>query len=439
VEASDYPLTTETKLKRIAWLSSKDKTKKFDCLMHHFNEESLRICFEELNGKKAIGADGIDKNMYGKGLEDNLGKLVTRLRQMSYRPGPLRQVLIPKAGQGSDKRELGISNFEDKIVQKMMHKVLESVYDPIFLSCSYGFRPGRSCHDAIRELRNYLDEQFVEVVLDIDLENFFGSIDEDVLVEILSDKIGDKRLLRYIKRFHKSGILKEGVLSQYESGVVQGSLCSPILANIYAHHAIDEWVEGVVKKHCKGKVKLFRYSDDAVMCCEYESDAHRIRRALVKRLAKYKLKLNEEKTKLVSFSKRDYQQGKKQGTFDFLGFTFYLERNHKRTCVLPKVKSSGKRVRTKLKNLNAWCKANRNKYKLQEIWKKFYIALGGYYRYYGVSFNTGYVSKFEHRALRILFKWLNRRSQRKSFSWEKFSLYRRKNPLPRIKIYHALF
>lgn len=439
METADYPLTTETKLKRIAWLSSKDKAKKFDGLMHHFNVESLRVCYSELDGKKAVGVDGIDKISYGIDLENNLEMLVSTLKSMSYRPGPIRQVLIPKIGKGAGKRELGISNFEDKLIQKMMHKVLESIYEPLFLECSYGFRPGRSCHDAIRALRNYLNEQTVEVVIDIDLANFFGSLDQNALLEILSEKIGDKRFLRYISRLHKSGILAEGVLKKYEEGVVQGSLCSPVLANIYAHYAIDKWMEEVVKNHCRGKVGLFRYCDDGVICCEYESDAQRIKQALTKRLAKYKLKLNEEKTKLVSFSKKSYQQGKKQGAFDFLGFMFYLGKSRSGKLVLAKVKSSGKRMRSKLKNLNAWCKATRNKYKLHEIWKKLCVMFQGYYRYYGVSFNTPSLRRFEYFALRILFKWLNRRSQRKSFSWDKFRLYINRNPLPGIKIYHKLF
>lgn len=439
METSDYPITTETKLKRIAWLSSKDKTKKFCNLMHHFNVESLQVCYSELHGNKAVGTDGIDKISYGIDLESNIEKLVTKLKRMSYCPGPIRQVLIPKIGKGAGKRELGISNFEDKLVQKMMHKVLEIIYEPLFLECSYGFRPGRSCHDAIRALRNYINEQAVEVVIDIDLANFFGSLDQEALLEILSEKIGDKRFLRYISRLHKSGVLAEGVLKRNEEGLVQGSLCSPILANIYAHYAIDQWMEEVVKHHCRGKVKLFRYCDDAVICCENESDAQRIRQALSNRLAKYKLKLNEEKTKLVSFSKRKYQRGEKQGTFDFLGFTFYLGKSRSGITLLAKVKSSGKRMRSKLKSLNAWCKAIRNKYKLQEIWKRLGVMLQGYYRYYGVSFNTPSLRTFEYRVLRILFKWLNRRSQRKSFSWDKFRLFINRNPLPRIKVYHALF
>ncbi|MBA2655192.1 MAG: group II intron reverse transcriptase/maturase [Gammaproteobacteria bacterium] len=358
METADYPMTTETKLKRIAWLSSKDETKKFDYLMHHFNVDSLRICYSELAGNKAVGVDGIDKISYGADLENNREVLVTKLRQMSYRPGPVRQVLISKVGKGAGKRELGISNFEDKLVQKMMHKVLESIYEPLFLDCSYGFRPGRSCHDAIRALRNHLNDQAVEIVIDIDLANFFGSLDQIALVEILSEKIGDKRFLCYISRLHKSGMLAEGVLKKYEEGVVQGSLCNPILSNIYAHYAIDKWMEETVKNHCRGKVELFRYCDDAVICCEHESDAHRIKQALSKRLAKYQLKLNEEKTSLVSFSKKGYQQGKKQGAFDFLGFTFYLEKSRSGTTLLAKVKSSGKRMRSKLKKFKRLVQSN---------------------------------------------------------------------------------
>ena len=279
-----YPMT-DTKLKRIASLTARDPHKRFDCLMHLFNEESLAGCFPELDGRKAVGTDGVDKADYGRELNDNLKELVTRMKRMAYRPGPVRQVLIPKEDKPGAVRPLGISNFEDKLVQKMVHKVLESIYEPLFLDCSYGFRPGRGCHDAIRALLDHLFRYEVQTIIDVDVANFFGTIDPPLLLKMLSAKISDPRFLRYLARMFKSGVLAEGDLRVSDEGVPQGSNCSPILANIFAHYVIDTWFEETVKPHCAGRVALFRYCDDLVICCQYEQDAARIHKALAGRLS----------------------------------------------------------------------------------------------------------------------------------------------------------
>ena len=396
--------TTETQLKRIAWLSGRDKHKQFDCLMHHFNEPSLKECFHQLSADRAVGADGITKADYAENLDANLKDLIGRMKRMAYRPGPVRRVLIPKEGKPNATRPLGISSFEDKIVQKMMQQILESIYEPLFLDCSYGFRPGRGCHDAIRGLRHHLYGNEVQIVIDMDLSGYFDSIDHNLLLAFLGMKIQDERFLRYVSRMFKAGVLWAGELVVSDEGVPQGSICSPILANVFAHYVIDEWFENVVKQHCAGKVELFRYADDAVICCQYGSDAKRILRALVKRLEKYRLKLNEEKTRFVSFSKRFYVQGVKQDGFDFLGFTFYIGRSQK-GAPIPKVKSSGKRLRGKLKRVTQWVRSVGSLHSLAEIWRMFGAKLEGHIRYYGVSFNTEHVRKFLQAATRILFKW----------------------------------
>ena len=406
--------------------------------MHVFNKDSLRECFNELDGKKAVGEDGINKEKYRENLDENLRNLVDRMKRMAYRPGPVRRVLIPKAGSKTEKRPLGICNFEDKIVQKMMQKVLESIYDPQFLKCSYGFRRGMGCHDAIRDLRDHLVRNDVKTVIDIDLSNFFGSICHKEVVEILRLRIKDNTLIRYIVRMFKSGVLADGELTISDEGVMQGSPCSPTIANIFAHYVMDLWFEEVVKSHCKGRVEFFRYADDAVICCQQEEDAARIKRALSSRLAKYKLKLNEDKTTCVSFSRSEYQQGKKQGVFHFLGFTFFWGRTRKGKPI-PKVETHGKRMRSKLKSVNEWARNIRNKFRFAYIWKLFCSKLEGHIRYFGVSFNSKRVEAFIYKATVIMFKWLNRRSQRKSFDWDKFNLFMRAHPLPKIKVYHALF
>jgi len=429
---------TKTKLNKIALLSKQDPKRSFESLMHHFNEDSLKECFHGLDGKKALGVDGIDKETYGKDLDQNISNLISRMKTMSYRPGPVREVLIPKEGKPGATRPLGISGFEDKIVQKMMQEIIESIYEPIFLGCSYGFRPGLGCHDAIKDLQRYLFDSEIQTIIDIDLKNFFGTIDHEILEGILKEKIKDTKFIRYINRMFKAGVLSEGDLIKSDEGVPQGSICSPVLANVFAHYAIDMWIEEMVKPNCKGRVRLFRYADDAIICCQYDRDAKRIREALTKRLEKYKLELNEEKTKQIPFDKRLVAQGIEQGTFDFLSFTFYWGKARSGRFV-PKLKTKAKTMKIKLNKVKEWIKGIKDRKPLREIWKIFTSKLRGHINYYGVSHNSENVAKFVHEANRIVFKGLNRRSQRKSFTWEQYAKYVQAHPLPTAKVIHKLF
>lgn len=428
----------DTALTEIAYLSARNPAQEFHSLMHHINEGSLQRCFNKLNGKKALGVDGISKAAYGENLHANLEELIGRMKRMGYRPQAVRQVLIPKEGKPGATRPLGISCFEDKLVQSRVQELLESIYEPHFMDWSYGFRPGRGCHDAIKGLSNHLYSEEVEVVIDVDLANFFGTIDHEILKNILKSKIKDTKFMRYISRMLKAGILTEGELSMSDEGVPQGSCCSPVFSNIVAHHVIDEWLENTVKPLMKGTLKAFRYADDLVICCRYEEDAVRVRKALGQRLEKYKLKLNEEKTKMVSFSKKKTRLGIKQEGFDFLGFTFYLGKSL-RGAVIPKVKTCGKRYRSKLNKVKDWVKQIRNQEPLGNIWKTFCSKIRGHVQYYGVSFNIKAVKKFLREAEKIMFKWLNRRSQRKSFEWDKFRKFQKEHPLPEAKVRHKLF
>jgi group II intron reverse transcriptase/maturase len=406
--------------------------------MHHFDEGALKRCFHALDGRKAVGIDGVTKAQYGERLDENLRELVTRMKRMAYRPQPVRQVLIPKEGKPGAIRPLGISILEDKIVQKRMQEVLEGIYEPLFLDCSYGFRSGRGCHDAIKALYQQLYKNDVQTVIDIDLANYFGTISYQLLVRMLSKKIGDKRFIRYLLRMFKAGVLADGELKVSDEGLPQGSSCSPVLANIFAHYVLDTWFEDTVKGHCRGRVELYRYGDDAVICCQYEPDARRIKEALGKRLTKYHLGLNEEKTRLVPFSKRARRRGEQQGAFDFLGFTFYLGQS-RRGAVIPKLKTSGKRLRSKLKRVGEWARKARNVLPLNVLWSVFGAKLRGHIQYYAVSFNGKAVKEFHCQAKRIMLRHLNRRSQRKSFNWARFERFVAGHPLPAVRICHALY
>ncbi len=438
MEFAENSMLTEMKLKRIATLSAANPGMVFTHVIHHFNVESLRACFHELDGQKAIGSDGIDKVSYGNNLEANLQNLMDRMKRMAYIPGPVRQVLIPKEGKSGATRPLGISNFEDKIIQRMMHKVLENIYEPLFHENSYGFRPGRSCHDAIMALHAHLSTHEVETIIDVDLSNYFGSITHDEVIKVIRKKIIDPRIIRYLIRMFKSGVLRDGELSVSDEGVTQGSGCSPVIANIFAHEVIDEWINEKVKPNCAGEVKMIRYADDIVICCQRDHDAKRIKTALINRLAKYGLKMNEEKTKLVKFSNPKQKRNEPQETFDFLGFTFYIGKSRKGFHII-KVKTNGKRFRSKLKKVNEWARAIRNKTSLKQIMKVAAAKARGHIQYYGVSFNLTKVNSFIYRVTKILFKWVNRRSQRKSFMWEKFLLLLDSVNFPKAKICNKLF
>ena len=435
---TESPLVTEMKLKRIATLSAANSEMVFTHVIHHFNEASLTACFHELDGKKAKGSDGVDKASYGERLGENISDLVERMKRMAYIPGAVREVLIPKEGNPGATRPLGLSNFEDKIVQKMMQKVLDSIYEPLFCENSYGFRPGRGCHDAIKALHAHLAKHKVETVIDVDLANFFGSIDHKEVIKIIKKKISDPRVLRYLQRMFKAGVLSKGELSISDEGVPQGSVCSPIIANIFAHEVIDKWIEKVVKPHCAGEVKMIRYADDMVICCQSNRDAIRIKAALGKRLEKFGLKMNEEKTKLTPFSKRKQKRGEAQDTFDFLGFTFYLGKAREGFYVV-RMKTIGKRFRSKLRKVKEWAKAMRNRITLKQFMTIAAAKMRGHVQYYGVSHNFSAISRFIMRTKRILFKWLNRRSQRKSFHWGQFQKFLVRMNFPMAMIYHKLF
>ncbi len=426
--------TLETKLKRIALRSKEDPNCVFDKLMPLFNKSNLMECFRSIDGRKAIGIDKTTKSMYERNLEENIENLIIRMKRFSYCPLPVREVLIPKDNGGT--RPLGISVVEDKIVQAMYSKILNAIYEPTFRDESYGFRPGRSCHQALKQTSDDLYMRQTPVVIDMDLQNFFGTIDHKILIELLGERIQDPSFLRYLVRILKSGIMRSENFYKTDEGCPQGAICSPIISNIYAHYVIDEWLKKEVIPRCPGTT-FVRYADDVcITCCNMEQ-AKKIHEVLPKRLRRFGLEMNEAKTRLVDMNKIKFNETNKSETFDFLGFSFYLGKSRKGRIV-PKVKTSKKKIRSKLKAVKMWIKKSRST-PLKRLWLKFNSKLRGHVQYFGVSNNQRSVHLFLRKALEIFFKWINRRSQRKSISWKKFNLFMNQYPMVKAQTVFNFF
>lgn len=429
--------STATKLNRIAQLSHEDSQSEFNWLMPHFNKESLVSCYHALNRKKAVGIDGVTKEDYGKHLDKNIDALLKQMKSMSYRPQAVKEVLIPKEGVPGAMRPLGISAFEDKLVQLQMARILEAIYEPIFRDCSYGFRPQRSCHTAVQALFSHLGRKETEIILDVDLKNYFGLIQHDTMLSFLRRKIKDERFIRYVARMLKAGIFKDGRFEVSDEGSPQGNIISPILSNIYAHYVLDTWLEDIVPQYTQQEVTTFRYADDQIICCKDSKDAIKVQKALKKRLNRFGLELNADKTKVIRFNKSDFPK-LKQDTFDYLGFTFYIRKSRKGYPQIA-IKTSSQRFYSKLRNVKYWCQQNKNKQRLCPLWKTFNAKLRGHIQYYGVSLNSDCVYSFVYQATGIFFKWINRRSQRRSMNWEQFNKFRKVFPGVKVSIVHNLY
>jgi len=311
---------------------------------------------------------------------------------------------------------LGIPATSDKLLQRAATMILEAIYESIFLTCSFGYRPHIGALDAIKELSDQLQFRGYNYVVEADIKSFFDNINHDLLMEILSKKINDKPFLRLIRKWLKAGVLEEGKVINPLTGTPQGGIISPILANIYLHYVLDEWFEEVVKAHCRGEVYLCRYADDFVCLFQYEDDARRFYKALGMRLEKYGLSLAEDKTRMIRFSRLHMED---KTWFEFLGFEFRWGTNRAGKPQVLK-RTSKKKFRNSLKDFLKWCNSNRNM-RMTELFYKLNAKLRGYYNYYGVRGNYDSLSSFFYHAVNILFKWLNRRSQRKSYKWVGFT------------------
>jgi RNA-directed DNA polymerase len=430
----------ETKLARIANMAKTDPNLRFTSIGHLINEEALRECHKRMKAGKATGVDGVTKAMYEQDLEANLSKLAERLKKRSYRPQPARRTYIPKDEHST--RPLGIPAYEDKLVQMALKRLLEAIYEQDFLDHSYGFRPKRGMHDALKRVTHIVERERMNYVVDADIKGFFNHVDHSWLMKFLDKRIGDPNIQRLVKRMLIAGIQENGVFEPTEEGTPQGSAVSPLLANIYLHYVLDVWFEQAVKKQLRGRAEMVRFADDFTCMFQYQEDAQRFYDALRKRLAKFNLTVAEEKTKIIRFGRYAEEAGRKMGmgkpaTFDFLGFTHYCGRSRTGHFRI-KRKTSKKKFRQKVKAFDAWMKLVRHK-KLAETLPIIRAKLTGHYRYYGITDNFDGIQAYTFLVLKSMFKWLNRRSQRNSYTKTEFYAFIERCQLPKLRIYVNIY
>ena len=385
---------------RISLRAQRDKTAVFTNLMKHINVDTLREAFNALDGRKAMGADRVSKNAYSKKLEENLEALTQRLQKGNYRPQPKREVLIPKAD--GKKRPLAIACFEDKMVDWVVAKLLTAIHEPQFIRNSFGYRPRKSAEKAVKACYNSLQKGTRGIVVEIDFKSFFNTIPHRKLMRIISHKIKDHRLTRLIVHFLKGGVLREGELYATTLGTPQGGLMSPILANIYLNEVIDQWF---LENWANYNRTIVRYADDAVFFFTKETDANLFLNQLRERTENYGLTLHPDKTKILRMKKSSKE------SFNFLGFTFYWGKQGKKRKL--KVKTQKEKLHKAMREFYLWVKTNKNSLKLKEIWKLAKAKIEGHLNYFGYAINNLKCYHFCTEAENALFKWINRRSQKK--------------------------
>jgi group II intron reverse transcriptase/maturase len=431
---------TWQKLSLITGHARRDPDFQFTSLAHLLNVEYLRDCYKSLNRNKAVGIDNVSWEEYGRNLEENLKLLVSRLKRKKYKPMPARRVYIPKSETG--KRPLGISALENKIVERAITWILESIYEQDFLNCSYGFRPKRNCHQALKELNDLIMFQPVNHIVEADIKGFFDKVSHEKLMESIRIRIKDTTLLNLIKKFLKAGYVDDGILVKLDTGTPQGSILSPMLANIFLHYVLDTWFETTVKSQVRGYCEIVRYADDFVCVVRYADDAKRIERGLQTRFNEYGLEIHPTKSRNINFGRFERgnagTQNRSANTFDFLGFTHYCDRSRKGSFKVGR-KTSRKKYSEKCRAMNTWLKAIRNQVKTKEWWEILKAKLRGHFQYYGVSENYNGIVRFYKFTLRVVRKWMNRRSQKGTMSWGDFTKYLDHYPLPKPKIVHSFY
>jgi len=429
-------METLGKLDLIAEKAQRDQKLKFTSLAHLVNEKSLEECYRELKKDKACGIDEVTVAEYGKNLKENLEGLVCRMKAKQYRPKPVRRVYIPKPGR-EEKRGLGIPSVEDKLVQIVLKKILEAIFEADFQECSHGFRPRRSCHTAIDRLDKVVMTKPINYIVEVDIKRFFDTVQHYWLLRCLEERISDPNFLWLIRKFLKAGIIEAGQWQKSEQGTPQGGVISPLLANIYLHYVLDLWFEKKFKPQVIGYMELIRYCDDFVVCCEKRADAERFLVELESRFTKFGLTVSPAKTRIVECGRSSWRSGS-GSSFTFLGFTHYNATSRRGHFIMGH-KTSKENLARKLLATKVWLKRVRNLLPLKEWWPTLKAKLIGHYNYFGISGNARCIRKFYGQVILMVFKWINRRSQKRSMSWPQYLLYLERYPLPRPKIYHSFY
>lgn len=402
------------------------KYEKVQNLMKYVNENTLKEMYKRQPKNKAVGIDGMTKEMYGEHLEDNIDKLIHDMKQFSYRPYPVRKTYIPK-GNGK-LRGLGIPSFEDKMVQGVFKEILEAIYETKFLDSSFGFRPNRGCHDAIQRINKHIMADKVNYIIDADIKGFFDNLDHEWLMKFLEHDIADKNFLRYIKRFLIGGVMEDGKKLETDKGTVQGGLISPVLANVYLHYVLDLWFEHM-KKEFRGEMYLVRYADDFVCMFQYEKEAQKFYKLLVERLRKFNLEIAEDKSRILPFGR---YKGTKE-SFDFLGFTHINGKSHLgKYCVIHR--TSKKKLKQKREAAKQWLREHMHE-SIPETIRKLNKKMIGHYRYYGIYGNFIGLNKFYQYVKQQLYFTKRRRDQSLWLTWKKLGQILKVYPIASPKIY----
>lgn len=418
------PDLVSTKQQRIAELAQQAPQMGFTSLNHHLDLIWMVRAYNRTRKSAAPGVDGQTADEYGLSLVDNLDSLLDRAKSGTYRAPPVRRVHIPK-GVGNETRPLGIPTLEDKILQRAVVMALEPIYEQDFLNCSYGFRPGRSAHQALQAIWQQVMNLGGCWLVEVDIRKFFDTLDQAHLRAFLRQRVRDGVVLRLIDKWLKAGVLEDGELTYPEAGTPQGGVISPLLANVYLHYVLDVWFEEVVKPCLKGRAFLVRYADDFVMGFACEEDAHRVLAVLPKRFGKYGLTIHPDKTRLVPFRRPGRQPGAAgnegvcpPGSFDFLGFTHFWSRSRQGNWVV-KRKTADSRFQRALKKIAEWCRLNRH-LPVRAQHEMLTRKLQGHYQYYGVIGNLSSLQRFYYEVVCLWRKWLSRRKRRGQTAWSRF-------------------
>lgn len=432
-----------TKRQRIAKLAKQMRGKALHSLSHHIDLEWMGEAYRRTRKKGATGIDGQTAAEFAVDLRGNLERLLKEAKEGSYRAPPVKRVYIPKTGSAKG-RPIGIPTFSDKVLQRAAALALEPVYEQDFKDFSYGFRPGRSAHDALAALQRALWEMDGGVVFEVDISKFFDNLDHEKLRDILRQRVTDGVLVRLVGKWLNAGVLDGGVMTHPEAGTPQGGVISPLLANIYLHEVLDTWWVRDVEPLLKGRAKLIRYADDFVIVFQLEEDARRVQAVIGKRFARYGLTLHPEKTRMVPFrcprSRRPPKgtdDDPKPGSFDFLGFTHYWGRARDGRWI-PKQKTAKSRFSQKVREIGQWCRKGRH-LPLKVQAKTLGAKLRGHFQYYGITGNSKSLVRFRREVERVWHKWLSRRSQKSAMTWEKFQKLLEHYPLPPPRCVHSAY